>query len=190
MGEDQVRTDITKEESARRQIETAIYLFFSEGDEISIHVLASSAAQILADVCKNKNVKSFRDMLIERVNPGYEKYVSDKLKEAYNYFKHADRDTDDQLERFSPGTNAPLLFSCCYDYQHAFERTVQELPSALLIFLVWQLAVRPEMVLDGFPLRDQFFEAFDGMDQKPEPEQRRAGRELLCAYLLSRGERL
>jgi hypothetical protein len=59
MGEKQVRADITKEESAHRQIETAINLFFCEGDEISIHVLANSAAQILTDVCKAKNVKFF-----------------------------------------------------------------------------------------------------------------------------------
>jgi hypothetical protein len=190
MLEELPRTDITKEESARRELETAIYLFFFEGDEISIHVLASSAAQILTDVCKSKNVKSFRDILMEFVNPGYEKEASNKLKEAYNYFKHADLDTDDQLERFHPGVNGPILFSCCHDYQHAFKRTIPELPSSLLIFFLWYLAVHPEMMPNGIPATEQIFEAFDGLDQKPEPEQLRAGRELLHAYLLDRGEKL
>jgi hypothetical protein len=108
MGEELVRTDITKEECARRELQTAIYLFFCEGDEISIHVLASSAAQILTDFCKRKNVKSFRDMLMESVKPEWEKPTSGKLKEAYNYFKHADRDTDHQLERFHPGINGTV----------------------------------------------------------------------------------
>jgi hypothetical protein len=166
MGEEQVRGDITKEESARRQIETAICLFFCEGDEISIHVLASSAAEILTDICKAENVKSFRDMLMECVKPGWEKFASDKFKEAYNYFKHADRDTYDQLERFHPGTNYWILFSCCYDYQHAFKCTLRDLPSTLLIFFLWYLAIYPEMELEFFA-KEQFFEAFRGMDQKP-----------------------
>jgi len=44
MGEEQTRTDITKQEAARRQLETAIALFFCEDDEISVHVLANAAA--------------------------------------------------------------------------------------------------------------------------------------------------
>lgn len=183
MGEDQARTDITKEESARRQLETAIYLFFCEGDEISIHVLACSAWQILTDVCKIKNIGSFRDLLTGHVVPGYEKYVSDKLKEPYNYFKHANRDTDDQLARFHPGVNAPILFACCSDYQNAFG----DLSSAPHVFFYWYLA---EMMLDEFLYREQVFEVFDSMDQKPERERQRAGREILHEYLLSRGEKL
>jgi hypothetical protein len=186
MGEEQVRTDITKDESARRQLETAIYLFFCEGDEISIHVLASSAFQILTDVCKSKNVKSFRDILMERVNPEWKKPISDKLKEAYNYFKHADRDTDDQLERFHPGVNCPVLFACCADYNTAFG----DLPSALHIFYYWYLAIHPEIMLDGFPARELVLEVFNGMDQKSERERLRAGRELLRAYLIDWGEKL
>jgi hypothetical protein len=80
IGEEQVRTDITKEEAARRQIETAIGLFFCENDEISIHVLASSAAEILTDVCRTKGIESFRDMFMARVKPPYAKSVSKKLR--------------------------------------------------------------------------------------------------------------
>jgi hypothetical protein len=54
-----VRTDITKEEAARRQLETSIALIFCENDDISIHVLASSAAQTLTD-----NLTSWRDLFI------------------------------------------------------------------------------------------------------------------------------
>jgi hypothetical protein len=113
--QEQVRTDITKEEAARRQLETAIALFFWENDEISVHVLASSAAQILTDVCKAKQIVSFRDMLIEHIKPEYRNWAVPKLKEAYNYFKHAKKDTFDPLSRFHPGMNATLLFGCCHD---------------------------------------------------------------------------
>jgi hypothetical protein len=180
-----VRTDITKEEAVRRQLETAIALFFCENDEIAIHVLARSAAEILTDLCKAKSIQSWHDMFLEMVHPGYEKCAILKIKQAYNYFKHANRNPFDALSRFHPGTNSDVLFGCCWDYQNIFGN----LPSVLLIFYWWRVAVFPDMVPEGHPLRSSFLEAFGGFDRKPELEQRRAGREFLHAYLLSRGEK-
>jgi hypothetical protein len=41
---------VSKFDAARRQLETAIRLYFFQGDPISIHTLASAAAQILQDL--------------------------------------------------------------------------------------------------------------------------------------------
>jgi hypothetical protein len=73
-------------------LETAIALFFCDNDYISIHVLVSSAAEILTDVCKAKNIVSFRDELMNHINPQEQNFAARKLKEAYNYFKHANTD--------------------------------------------------------------------------------------------------
>jgi hypothetical protein len=81
MGEEQVRTDVTKEEAARRQLETAIALFFCEEDEISICVLANSAAQILTDICKKKRIESFRDIFLARVAQPFKEYARKMLQE-------------------------------------------------------------------------------------------------------------
>jgi hypothetical protein len=64
------------------------------------------------------------------------------------------------------------------------------LPSVPLIFHSWFLAAYPEMMLDGFPFKDMLLNVFDGLDRKPEPEQRHVGRELLHDYLLSRAEKM
>jgi hypothetical protein len=177
------RTDITKEEAARRQVETAIALFFCEDDDIAIHVLASTASAILTGVCRSKGVIPFRDMFIEVVKPGYKKFASQKLVQAYNYFKHADRDAEDNLERFNAGINPVLLWSCCYDYKNVFH----VLPSPLHVFFWWFVAVFPELILDDrFPLKDFFLVTFGGLHRKPEAEQRRVGRDLLRDYLLGR----
>ena len=148
MGEEQVRTDITKEEAARRQLETAIALFFCEEDEISTHVLAKSAAQILTDICEKKNIESFRDMFMARIAQPYKRYARKKLNQPYNYFKHANHDTFDTLSRFHPGVNSSALFGCCWDYQNA----IGELPSIPLVFFWWTVAVYPEMLPEGHPL--------------------------------------
>jgi hypothetical protein len=41
---------VTKQDAAKRQLETAIGLWFSEGDEVSTHTLATSALKVLHDV--------------------------------------------------------------------------------------------------------------------------------------------
>jgi hypothetical protein len=184
---ERIRTDIAKEEAVRRQVETAIALFFCEDDDIAIHVLASTASAILTGVCRSKGVIPFRDMFIEVVKPGYKKFASQKLVQAYNYFKHADRDAEDNLERFNAGINPVLLWSCCHDYNKVFH----VLPSPLHVFFWWFVAVFPELMLDDrFPLKDFFLVAFGGLHRKPEAEQRRVGRDLLRDYLLGRGEQL
>jgi|SRR6516162_5327594 hypothetical protein len=74
-----VRTDITKEEAARRQLETSIALFFCENDDISIHVLASSVAQILTDICRMKQLTSWRDLFMGQVRQEYTGFARYKL---------------------------------------------------------------------------------------------------------------
>jgi hypothetical protein len=181
----EVRTNITKEEAARRQIETAITLFFFEGDEVSIHVLASSAAQILSDVCKKKGIVGFRASLADNIRPEYQVRVARKLKEAYNYFKHADQDTFDELQHFNPASNDILLFACCDDFAKAF---VWPLPPILMVFFMWFIAANPDCLKEDFPHRETFDQAFATYRFMGPDEQRRAGRTLLQDYLNSRGE--
>ena len=45
---------VSKFDAARRQLETAIRLYFFQGDPISIHTLASAAAQILHDLSRHR----------------------------------------------------------------------------------------------------------------------------------------
>jgi hypothetical protein len=112
------------------------------------------------------------------------------MNESYNHFKHADRDAGDNLDNFNERRNGVLLLSCCYDYQNAFGK----LPSSLLVFFWWFVAANPEIMLpdqpNQFPLQKMFLEAFGSLGNQTEIEQRRLGRELLSAYLLSRCEPL
>lgn len=190
MGEGQVRTDISKQEAACRQIETAIGLYFCDDDEASIHVLAHVASAILTSLCRAKGIQPFRDMFISRVKPEYQKRAANKMNEAYNHFKHADRDACDILSFFNSRINGVLLLSCCYDYQNAFGK----LPSSLLVFFWWFVAANPDMTLtdqlDQFPLKKLFLEAFASLGNQTELEQRRFGRELLYAHLRSQHEAL
>jgi hypothetical protein len=46
------KIEISKLDAAKRQLKTAINLYFSYGDPVSIHTLASAAREILYDLNK------------------------------------------------------------------------------------------------------------------------------------------
>ena len=47
---------VTKLEAASRQLDTAIRLFFSGGDAVSIHTLAAAAFNVFADIAEHRKV--------------------------------------------------------------------------------------------------------------------------------------
>lgn len=92
------KIELSKEEAARRQLVTAIQLYFEYGDEVSIHTLAAAARNILADLCEHKGVTNpifLEKMLGELVKPEHHKEVRVRFREPENFFKHADRDPDE-----------------------------------------------------------------------------------------------
>jgi hypothetical protein len=82
---------ILKIDAAQRQIDTAIELWFMEKDPVPIHTLACSAYQIVHDINAHQGTG---DLLYDnqRIKNERRKEVIGKLKEAYNFFKHADND--------------------------------------------------------------------------------------------------
>jgi hypothetical protein len=83
---------ISKMDVAKRELEYSIRLFFLSGDPIIIHLISSSAQEILKDICAKESVKTYLDNIYSSIKKEYKKLISSKLKEAYNFFKHADVD--------------------------------------------------------------------------------------------------
>ena len=83
---------ITKLAAAERQLDTAITLWFSEADTISIHTLTCSAYEIIRTT--NRLQKGHKDILYDslRIKEEYREKWADALKQHYNFFKHATRD--------------------------------------------------------------------------------------------------
>lgn len=80
---------VTKLDAARRQLRTALELWFADGDPISIHSLVGSSYQVLHDL--NRKAKG-PPLLFD--SPAVKKEFSPdavrRLKEHMNFFKHAD----------------------------------------------------------------------------------------------------
>ncbi|HVN98311.1 MAG TPA: hypothetical protein VMT62_17930 [Syntrophorhabdaceae bacterium] len=88
-----MKETVKKIDSAQRQLDTAIELWFKEGDPISVHTLACSAYQIIHDI--NSHRKG-RDLLLDTlvIKDEYMSEFRRCLKASYNFFKHADQEPD------------------------------------------------------------------------------------------------
>ena len=81
---------ISKLDAARRELESAIRLYFAHGDPVSIHTLAAAAYAVIDDlVAKRGGPLGFQDLLLKFVRPEGVEIARQKLKEAQNFFKHA-----------------------------------------------------------------------------------------------------
>jgi len=115
----------------RRQLIQAVDLFFKNGDEISIHTLASAALEVLDSVMRHWGRMTFTDNILDLyIKPEGEKIWIQKQTEAKNFFKHANRDPDKQYE-FDPRDTGWVIISAIdslrrltgedHDQIHAFE---------------------------------------------------------------------
>jgi hypothetical protein len=86
---------ISKVDAARRQLRTAITLWFTDGDPVAVHTLAFAAYEILHTVSKKRDPYR-RDLLFD-TDWIKDEHLSDwnkLVRKNANFFKHADRDTD------------------------------------------------------------------------------------------------
>jgi hypothetical protein len=103
---------VSKADAARRQLISAIRLYFDGGDEVAIHTLAAAARNVLIDLCEHKGVRHpllLEQMLKDLVKEEHHKEVLTKFREAENFFKHADRDPAAEMEFNSDRTDYILL---------------------------------------------------------------------------------
>lgn len=101
---------IDKLEAACRQLNTAIALWFNDGDAVSIHTLVCAAHQIVHDI---NRLQGGRDLLYDSLifKDEYRREAINYLKRHYNFFKHADKDSAGIIE-FDPfNTELFIIFT-------------------------------------------------------------------------------
>ncbi len=140
---DRTSERIAKIEAVRRQLRTAIRMFFEDGDSVSIHTLTAAGHELLRGLLKLKGEGSFmKDSDV--VRPDFRKEWVAAINRAQNFFKHADRDVDEVLE-FNPEITTFLLFDCALMYHKLTGRFLRE----LWIFTGWVALIYPRFFKDG-----------------------------------------
>ncbi len=140
------KMNVSKIDAAKRQLETAITLYFSKADPVSVHTLAAAAHEILRAVCKSRGGKSLiKDIkALGVIRKEKEKEYLDMLHEAQNFFKHGDRDPDASFE-FRPTTTEAFILDACYMYISATTET----PKPFFIFNFWFAVHHPFIMTDA-----------------------------------------
>jgi len=106
---------LSKLDAAKRQLETAIRLYFNYGDPISIHTLACAAHEILSGLNKKYSGAPMLmgDFLIK---DEYKKDYNRMIREPQNFFKHADWNPEGILD-FNPDASPFFLYDAISKYQ-------------------------------------------------------------------------
>jgi len=147
-----MKTGLTKQDVAIRQLITAIRLFFDDGDPISIFSLAANSWEIIDVLCNEKNIDSVSNQTRENISNGKDlKY--DYINSPYrNFFKHADRDPKGTLQDFEASHTDSILFLGVEDYTRLFNKS----PIELQVFQLWFIATNMDKVSDA--KYDEFFQ--------------------------------
>jgi len=136
---------LTKLDAARRLLETAVDLYFRNGDPVSIETLTALAEQIIEDVAKRRNTSALsKDFIAQYVTP--EKRGSAKtLREPRNVLKHADPDEE---MIFTPDLNEAHLFLTCMSYRMLTHEKKRRLATIIVWVAINNPGIIPEDQLD------------------------------------------
>lgn len=136
------KISITKLDAARRQLETAIILWFHEGDPVSIHTLVAAAYQILYDLNKKcggasmmKDAKIIRPECMKEWHQIFTKWQS--------FFKHANKDPLDTL-LFPPQVTRNFMLDAIAKY----EEMLHEKRPLFRLFNFYMVFVEPRFFKD------------------------------------------
>jgi hypothetical protein len=177
---------LDKEEVAVRQLDTAIRLLFDGGDVVSVHTLACAAANVLRDILKTQGGEAWQDAIIKSY-PGIEREIYQTLARAQNFFKHADRDPEEELD-FDEGTNDETIIVATLEYGDLLRlgapsgRTKTTTPMS--VFQLWYFAKDPRVLLvpsnnSGVEIAAAANRLFPGLENVPRIEQLAQGAEVL-----------
>lgn len=156
---------LTKLECAKRQLVSAVKLYFERGDAVSIHTLTCAAYNVLLALNRSAGgVPMFaKEEFLAHPNPGHPSLANINAYE--NFFKHADRDPSVTLD-FDPRVTEALLIDAC----GKFHELSGEREPSLATYCFWFLSQRhnPAAVPAGF---ESFAEITSKMRANDEREQ-------------------
>lgn len=136
---------ITKLDAARRQLETAITLWFHDADPVSVHTLVMAAHGILRALNKKRGGQSMLGDPSPYIRPGFEKRVADMFVKSSNFFKHGAKDPL-TTDYFAPESNQYAILDAC----QAFMVQAQEERPLMKTFTLYLAFHEPRVFNQGF----------------------------------------
>lgn len=138
---------ISKLDAARRQLDTAIELWFREADPVSIAALVFNASQIIQDVNEksgNKHVTTLAMAQRLAARPEHVGEIMRLWKKPVAFLKHANRDPHDILEFRPDATEMTIVLAI-----HGLGLLGEQGSDLINAFNLWQALHKPEIFLEG-----------------------------------------
>lgn len=139
---------VTKIEAARRQLCTAIELWFVDGDPVSTHALAFGAHQVVQDLMRRQNKTPQLAFDLSLFKPEHRTGIMDMLTEAGYFAKHADRGKASKLRRtvsFDPDlTRVFIAFT-----MSGLRYLNQDFSTEEMAFNLWHMVHAPDLLTDA-----------------------------------------
>lgn len=164
---------VNKSEAARRQIEAAIRLLFSNDDPVAIQTLAAAGFRILRDLAHGGERGEMQRIFKDMIKPGMEGEFWKGVNRAANFFKHADEDPDGILEDIQEELNDSMLMLACMYYQDLGH----QLTPTMIALVSWYSVMHPEFLLGDVPVKKIIpKELTDSLRSGSRAEQLKMGR--------------
>jgi hypothetical protein len=155
---------VGKLDAAKRQLESAILLYFNYCDPVSIHTLCAAAYNIVRDVNEKRRGELMLKDLWQFLDAEDAKVFKQHINRAENFFKHADKDPEASCTLDPEWTEAILL-----DASRKYIQLTGEQPPYLLVFMIWFVLRHPHV----FGEVPEVVRVLEGIDSKAVPDDRK-----------------
>ena len=142
---------LTKIDVAEAHLVTAVRGTFRGEHPASIYLLASCAREILTTIGTKTKVETLLHGISKETGHKLGRVIEEAHQFA-NFMKHADKDADDTLDRFTAADADMLLLIACKD----FGIIAKGMPIELQVYEAWWFAIAHESISKA-PLRSQSF---------------------------------
>ena len=133
---------IDKQEAVRHLVHTSIRLVMKQEDPFAIHLLINSADKMLIDLSKRLG-KELKMNWEEYIKPEFHDQFFKKMRETYNYLKHADEDHAIELPVYNiMMINVSSLLFCTVNYSKLFGETTDH----MTLFQIFVMHIMPEII--------------------------------------------
>src|SRR4030042_3148301 len=168
---------LNKQDVAKRQLVTAIQLFFANSDPVSVYTLAANAWEVIDVLCSNNDIDSISDQS-RKHTPKEKDLKRDYVISPYrNFFKHADRDADECLDGFDDQKCDSVIFLGVEDYIRLNKKS----PLEFQVFQLWYLSVHVAQVAEEAldTIRESIDTHFPNIRELTREEQKLVGKQAL-----------
>lgn len=139
-----MKIKLSKIEVAGIQLNEAIYLFFDKAHPLIIETLIGATTELLRGIGKSKGITAILHDS-DFIKPEYKKKWIFNIRKAQNFFKHADRDSEDILD-YETTTLPFRIYEACHIYR--LLSSTLHLSMSVRMFEIWFCCRYPNLLIN------------------------------------------